>query len=40
LTRAKMTVQEVRTFRGIVKALAEGRGKARVERDKVEREKS
>lgn len=30
LTRAKMTVQEVRTFRGIVKALAEGRGKARV----------
>jgi len=34
LTRAKMTVQEVRTFRGIVKALAEGRGKARVERDK------
>jgi len=34
LTRAKMTVQEVRTFRGIVKALAEGRGKARIERDK------
>jgi len=33
LTRAKMTVQEVRTFRGIVKALAEGRGKARVKRD-------
>ncbi|RKQ71496.1 tRNA/rRNA methyltransferase [Litorimonas taeanensis] len=30
LTRAKMTVQEVRTFRGIVKALAEGRGKARI----------
>lgn len=35
LTRGKMTVQEVRTFRGIVKALAEGRGKARVERDKL-----
>lgn len=34
LTRAKMTVQEVRTFRGIVKALAEGRGKARVDREK------
>lgn len=33
LTRAKMTVQEVRTFRGIVKTLAEGRGKARVKRD-------
>jgi tRNA/rRNA methyltransferase len=33
LTRAKMTMQEVRTFRGIVKALAEGRGKARVKRD-------
>lgn len=32
LTRAKMTTQEVRTFRGIVKALAEGRGKARVKR--------
>ena len=28
-TRAKMTRQEVRTFRGIVKALAKGRGKAR-----------
>ena len=28
-TRAKMTQQEVRTFRGIVKALAKGRGKAR-----------
>jgi len=34
LTRAQMSEQEVRTFRGIVKALAEGRGKARVERDK------
>ena len=33
LTRAQMTEQEVRTFRGIVKALAEGRGKAWVERD-------
>ncbi len=33
LTRAKMTVQEVRTFRGVVKALAEGRGKARVKKD-------
>ena len=32
LTRAKMTMQEVRTFRGIVKALAEGRGKARIKR--------
>ena len=32
LTRAQMTEQEVRTFRGIVKALAEGRGKARVRR--------
>ena len=32
LTRAQMTEQEVRTFRGIVKALAEGRGSARVER--------
>ena len=29
LTRAKMSEQEVRTFRGIVKALAKGRGKAR-----------
>jgi len=27
LTRAKMTAQEVRTFRGIVKALARGRGR-------------
>ena len=27
LTRARMTEQEVRTFRGIVKALAKGRGK-------------
>lgn len=33
LTRAQMSAQEVRTFRGIVKALAEGRGKARVKRD-------
>ena len=33
LTRAKMTEQEVRTFRGIVKALAIGRGKHRVARD-------
>lgn len=39
LTRAKMTVQEVRTFRGIVKALAEGRGKARVERNPVKKVK-
>ena len=31
LTRAQMSEQEVRTFRGIVKALAKGRGKARVE---------
>lgn len=29
LMRAKMTQQEVRTFRGIVKALAKGRGTAR-----------
>ena len=29
LTRAKMSAQEVRTFRGIVKALAKGRGSAR-----------
>ncbi|MGB0906022.1 MAG: RNA methyltransferase [Maricaulaceae bacterium] len=29
-TRAKMTEQEVRTMRGIIKALAKGRGKARV----------
>lgn len=29
LTRAKMTEQEVRTFRGIIKALAKGRGRAR-----------
>ena len=28
-TRAKMSAQEVRTFRGIVKALAKGRGTAR-----------
>ena len=30
-TRAKMSEQEVRTFRGIVKALAKGRGTARKE---------
>jgi len=30
LTRAEMSEQEVRTFRGIVKALAKGRGSARV----------
>jgi len=29
LTRAQMSQQEVQTFRGIVKALAKGRGKAR-----------
>jgi len=32
--RAKMTEQEVRTMRGIIKALAQGRGKARAIRDK------
>lgn len=32
--RAKMTEQEVRTMRGIIKALAIGRGKARVIKDK------
>jgi len=32
--RAKMTEQEVRTMRGIIKALANGRGKARVTKDK------
>ena len=32
LTRAKMSEQEVRTFRGIVKALAKGRGEARIDR--------
>lgn len=31
--RASATVQEVRTLRGVIKALAIGRGKARVERD-------
>ncbi len=31
--RAKMTEQEVRTMRGIIKALAKGRGKARAIRD-------
>lgn len=33
LIRANWTEQEVRTFRGAIKALAEGRGKARVKRD-------
>ncbi len=32
-TRAGWTAQEVRTFRGAVKALAIGRGKARIQRD-------
>ncbi len=32
-TRAGWTAQEVRTFRGAIKALAIGRGKARVNRD-------
>jgi tRNA/rRNA methyltransferase len=32
-TRAGWTEQEVRTFRGAIKALAMGRGKARVARD-------
>ncbi|MEL6662644.1 MAG: TrmH family RNA methyltransferase [Pseudomonadota bacterium] len=31
--RADWTTQEVRTFRGAIKALAEGRGKARIKRD-------
>jgi tRNA/rRNA methyltransferase len=31
--RGQWTTQEVRTFRGAIKALAIGRGKARVERD-------
>jgi tRNA/rRNA methyltransferase len=31
--RASATVQEVRTMRGVIKALALGRGKARVERE-------
>ena len=30
LTRAKMSMQEVRTFRGVIKALTKGRGKARL----------
>jgi tRNA/rRNA methyltransferase len=30
--RARLTAQEVRTLRGVIKALAVGRGKARVER--------
>lgn len=33
LIRAEWTDQEVRTFRGAIKALAEGRGKARIARD-------
>ncbi|MEP1229827.1 MAG: RNA methyltransferase [Litorimonas sp.] len=33
LTRAKMSTQEVRTFRGMIKAMTEGRGKARIERN-------
>lgn len=33
LVRANWTTQEVRTFRGAIKALAEGRGKARVKRE-------
>jgi tRNA/rRNA methyltransferase len=32
-TRAAWTSQETRTFRGAVKALAIGRGKARIQRD-------
>jgi tRNA/rRNA methyltransferase len=32
-TRARWTEQEVRTFRGAIKALAEGRGKARITGD-------
>lgn len=32
-SRARLTTQEVRTLRGVVKALAVGRGKARVVRD-------
>jgi tRNA/rRNA methyltransferase len=32
-TRAGWTSQEVSTFRGAIKALALGRGKARVRRD-------
>ena len=33
LSRAKFTEQEVRTLRGAIKALALGRGKARIVRD-------
>ncbi|MEM9740164.1 MAG: TrmH family RNA methyltransferase [Pseudomonadota bacterium] len=33
LTRADWTTQEVRTFRGAIKALAEGRGAARIVRE-------
>ena len=33
-TRAGWTEQETRTFRGAIKALALGRGKARIDRDK------
>ncbi|MEM7006860.1 MAG: RNA methyltransferase, partial [Pseudomonadota bacterium] len=32
-TRGGWTSQEIRTFRGAIKALAIGRGKARVERE-------
>ncbi|MEO1643036.1 MAG: TrmH family RNA methyltransferase [Pseudomonadota bacterium] len=32
-TRGDWTLQEVRTFRGAIKALAEGRGKARIKRE-------
>jgi tRNA/rRNA methyltransferase len=33
LIRAQWTEQEVRTFRGAIKALTLGRGKARVKRE-------
>ena len=33
LTKARFTEQEARTFRGAIKALAIGRGKARIVRD-------
>jgi tRNA/rRNA methyltransferase len=33
LIRAQWTQQEVQTFRGAIKALALGRGKARVKRE-------
>jgi tRNA/rRNA methyltransferase len=32
-SRSSATVQEVRTLRGVIKALSVGRGKARVARD-------